>query len=214
MKLNNQQTIDLFQEAFNVMIYSFNREYDLNDDRAKPTLSVPEENKNLMNPDFCYATFSLREYFENNPSIYKIIKKDLKRIKLRFNQQYKAFHGDFSIFRQLRTSCKYAINSILGDRMVLNKNEGLDCIMLGNTGDECPHLELTSHMDDCYCCPRNFECISLPSDKFQRIFDFHNSGDIIYSYWNSDDESSADCSGDEPSENTSDDEEENEFDTF
>jgi len=36
MKLNNQQTIDLFQEAFNVMIYSFNREYDLNDDIHYP----------------------------------------------------------------------------------------------------------------------------------------------------------------------------------
>ncbi len=53
MKINSQETIDLFQEAFNVMVYSFNREYELNDDRAKPPLSVPETNKNIMNPDFC-----------------------------------------------------------------------------------------------------------------------------------------------------------------
>jgi hypothetical protein len=98
--------------------------------------------------------------------------------------------------------------------MVIDKNDGLDCVMLGNTSDECPHLELKSHVDDCNCCPKNFKLISLPSDKFQKIFDFHNSGDIIYSYWNSDDESSAYCSCDEPSENNSDDEEENEFDTF
>jgi hypothetical protein len=64
MKMNSQETIDLFQEAFNVMVYSLNREYELNDDRAKPTLSIPETNKNIMNPDFCYATFSLKKYFE------------------------------------------------------------------------------------------------------------------------------------------------------
>jgi hypothetical protein len=34
MKMNSKETIDLFQEAFNVMVYSFNREYELNDDRA------------------------------------------------------------------------------------------------------------------------------------------------------------------------------------
>jgi hypothetical protein len=212
--MNSQETIDLFQEAFNVMVYSFNREYELNDDRAKPTLSVPETNKNIMNLDFCYATFSLKKYFEKNPSIFELIKKDLKQIKLRFHHQYKGFNGDVSLFKQLRTSCKYDINTILGDRMVIDKNDGLDCVMLGNTSDECPHLELTSHVDDCNCCPNNLKLISLPSDKFQKIFDFHNSGDIIYSYWNSDDESSADCSCDEPSENNSDDEEENEFDTF
>ncbi len=48
--MNNQQTIALFQETLNVMVYSFNREYKLNDDIAEPTLSVPEENKNIMNP--------------------------------------------------------------------------------------------------------------------------------------------------------------------
>jgi hypothetical protein len=60
MKMNSPETIDLFQEAFNVMVYSFNREYELNDDRAEPTLSVPETNKNIMNPDFCYASFTLK----------------------------------------------------------------------------------------------------------------------------------------------------------
>jgi hypothetical protein len=100
MKMNSQETIDLFQEAFNVMVYSFNREYELNDDRAEPTLSVPETNKNIMNPDFCYATFSLKKYFEKNPSIFELIKKDLKQIKLRFHHQYKGFHGDVSIFKQ------------------------------------------------------------------------------------------------------------------
>jgi hypothetical protein len=149
-----------------------------------------------MNPDFCYAPFSLKEHFENNPSIFEQLKKDLKQIKLRFHQQY---NGDVSIFKQLRTSCKYDINTILGDRMVIDQNDGLNCIMLGNTSDECPHIEFTSHVDDCYCCPKNFELISISSDKFQRIFDFHNSGDIIYSYWKSDDESSADFSCDEPS---------------
>jgi hypothetical protein len=108
-----------------------------------------------MNPDFCYATFSLKKYFEKNPSIFELIKKDLKQIKLRFHHQYKGFNGDVSLFKQLRTSCKYDINTFLGDRMVIDKNDGLDCVILGNTSDDCPHLELTSHVDDCNCCPNN-----------------------------------------------------------
>jgi hypothetical protein len=70
MKMNKYETIDLFQKAFNVMVYYFNREYELNGERAEPTLSVPEENKNLMNPDFSYASFSLKEYFEKNSSAF------------------------------------------------------------------------------------------------------------------------------------------------
>ncbi len=43
--MNNQETLYLFQAEFNVMAYSFNTEYELNDDRAEPTLSVPKKIK-------------------------------------------------------------------------------------------------------------------------------------------------------------------------
>ena len=52
--------IEFFQEAFNVMVFSFNREFmGLDSVTCRPINKVPFHRKIVTLPDFCYATFRM-----------------------------------------------------------------------------------------------------------------------------------------------------------
>jgi hypothetical protein len=195
-KIENEQIIDLFQEAFNVMVYSFNRDWvDFN--KPGPILrEVPVENKNVKSPDFCYATFSLNDFFILNPSILTKLKEDLYHTLLQTNHPT---DNDISIFEQLKSSSKYEINFMLGERMILG-DQDIDCVMLGNTCDQCINREFTSAEEDCFKCPKEVEIFSINSKKFEEIINYQSKGDIWYSYRDNEPNSDMDIESDSDDE--------------
>ena len=83
---NKNDRIEFFQEAFNVLMFSFNRQGNLSAEK-KSSFSQ----KNLTFPDFCKSTLSMKEYFRKNPTIYDLLLEDMKKETL---VSYSVLYGD------------------------------------------------------------------------------------------------------------------------
>ena len=142
-------------------------------------------------PDFCYATFSMKEYFRKNPSIYDLVLEDMKKEIL---VSYSVLYGNKSVtkFGLLRNNSKYVVNTILCNRIKFDDNK-LECIIMGLNCEDCQNCEFTSVIGECFkCCSSDVDIIDIDSTIFKNIIDYHNSGDLVYSYWDENQDESGD----------------------
>ena len=95
-------------------------------------------------------------------------------------------------FSLLRYSSNYFVNTILFHRMKFVDNK-LECILMGLNCEDCQNREFTRLESECFnSCSLYVIVIDIDSSKFKKIIESHNSGDIVYSYWEREEEESGD----------------------
>jgi hypothetical protein len=69
----------------------------------------------------------------------------------------------------------------------------LECIIMWLNCEDCQNREFTSVIGECFnCSSSDVDIIDIDSNKFKNIIDYHNSGDLDYSYFDGDEDESGD----------------------
>jgi hypothetical protein len=157
----------------------------------RPINNVPFHRKLVSLTDFCYATFSLKEYYHKNSSIYDFVLEDMKKETLVSFCVLYGNKGDTK-FCFLCNNSKYVVNTVLCNRMKFDDKK-MECIIMGLNCENCQNREFTSVIGECFnCSSSDVDIIDIDSNKFKNIIDYHNSGDLVYSYFDGDEDESGD----------------------
>jgi hypothetical protein len=69
----------------------------------------------------------------------------------------------------------------------------LECMIMGLNCEDCQNREFTSVIGECLnWSSSDVDIIDIDSNKFKSKIDYHNSGDLVYSYFDGDEDKSGD----------------------
>ena len=176
--LTDIEIIDMYQEAFNNMVFCYHREFDK--ENWCWFRKYPLEKRNVKEKDFCFATFL--QVFNNSYC------RDDMCEQIRQLEPFLEFidHDTelMSHYQRLLPSHKYGII----DRFFKTFDwslcpEKIDCMELDSqVCDFCWMTEYSSLQQECNACPDHVDILEINVKLFQEMMVQHNLDKILYDF--------------------------------